>query len=94
MKKIIIVSVLVSVALIGSMSLVSKAAQPVGGEVPLYLLLQSYCKPGQVVYTEWSKCDKRFGKNGLQWRQIVRPTFNGCVPSVYDQLSATRECVK
>ena len=73
--------------------LVNGVCQQIPSGTPLYLILASYCKPGQIKYSEWSECDKRFGKNGLQWRTIIRPTFNGCQPSVYDQLNAVRECL-
>ena len=60
----------------------------------LQLIIAGYCKPGQVEYTEWSDCNKHFGKNGLQWRNIIYPTKSGCVPSVYDQVNTQRECLK
>lgn len=61
---------------------------------PIWLIEAGYCKVGQVEYTDWSACDKRFGKNGFQWRNIVRPTANGCVPSTYDQVNTVRECLE
>lgn len=60
----------------------------------LQLILDGYCKVGQVEYTAWSECDKRFGKTGFQYRDIILPTKNGCVPSTYDQVARQRDCLK
>lgn len=66
---------------------------PINGDTSLRWIIEAYCKKDQVKYSDWSVCDKRFGKNGLQWRQIELPTFNGCKPSVYDQVNTVRECL-
>jgi len=74
--------------------LVNGVCQQQSSSTPLYLIIANQCKVGQVEYSEWSACDRRFGAHGLQWRQIKYPTASGCTPSTYDQLAATRECLE
>lgn len=108
MKKLLLVGVIAVTALLASSAmtkadevptcpegqmLVDGVCKPIPSSTPLYLILAQYCKADVVEYTEWSECDKRFGKNGLQWRSIVRPTPGGCLPSVADQLATQRECI-
>jgi hypothetical protein len=63
-----------------------------GSGTPLYLILKNYCLDNQVEYTNWSTCDTRFGKNGLQYRDLLK-TKNGCNPTSVQQINRIRECV-
>lgn len=64
---------------------------PLSNGTPLYLILKSYCLDNQVEYTTWSECDNRFGKNGLQYRDLL-PTKNGCKYTTKQQVERIREC--
>lgn len=67
-----------------------EGSAPTSGGSNLITILAGQCKT--VEYTEWSACNKNFGLNGFQFRDIVRPTLGNCLPTGIQQSETVREC--
>lgn len=63
---------------------------PSDGGANIIIILAGQCKT--VEYTQWSACNKNFGLNGFQFRDIVRPTLGNCLPTGIQQSETVREC--
>jgi hypothetical protein len=97
MKKVIIYSIL-AVLIFSFPVLDLRADEQEGGDGDsgagssnLITILAAFCKQNPQ-YTAWSECNTRFGAHGLQYRQIVYPTANGCTPTAAQQVAQVREC--
>ncbi len=96
MKKFLVGSLVLLFVFIVAVSAIradEEESDPVSSSPFIGQIVSSYCKT-DIEYTEWTPCDKRFGKNGIQYRQIVYPTFNGCLPTTAQQVAQQRECLK
>jgi len=92
MIKVILTSIAFAV-LFSLSAVVILADEQEGGSISYTSPYSPYCTK-DIEYTEWSPCDPRFGKNGIQYRQIVTPTYNGCIPTVAQQIAQQRDCLK
>ncbi len=91
MIKVLLTSV--AFAVLFSLSAVVILADEESGSNGYISPFSPYCTK-DVEYTEWSPCDPRFGKTGYQYREIVMPTYNGCIPTVAQRVAQQRDCLK